>query len=42
MGSEMCIRDREIDEALIFYNKALLLDEDNEQLQTKISSYESQ
>ena len=32
----------EIDEALIFYNKALLFDEDNEQLQKKISSYESQ
>ena len=38
----MLISVEEIDEALIFYNKALLLDEDNEQLQTKISSYESQ
>ena len=39
---DVLISVEEIDEALIFYNKALLLDEDNEQLQTKISSYESQ
>ena len=40
--ADVLISVEEIDEALIFYNKALLLDEDNEQLQTKISSYESQ
>ena len=33
---DVLISVEEIDEALIFYNKALLLDEDNEQLQTKI------
>jgi len=31
-----------IEEALIFYNKALLLDENNDKLKSKISSYESQ
>ena len=39
---DVLISVEEIDEALIFYNKALLLDKDNEQLQAKISSYESQ
>jgi len=32
----------EIDEAIIFYNKALLLDEDNNNLKLKISSYDTQ
>ena len=47
----MCIRDsygdvlialEEKDEALIFYKKALELDQDNSALSEKISSYENQ
>ena len=32
----------EIDEALVFYNKALKLDESNNTLKTKIASYETE
>ena len=39
---DVLISFNEIEEALIFYNKALLLDENNDKLKSKISSYESQ
>ena len=37
----MLIKLNEIDEALIFYNKALDLDKDNEKLIQKISNHNS-
>ena len=39
---DVLISLNEIDEAIIFYNKALLLDEDNNNLKLKISSYDTQ
>ena len=39
---DVLISLNEIDEAIIFYKKALLIDEDNNDLKLKISSYESE